>query len=68
MRNEITLGKEKESQWLGVCRGLADHFDIDVSLVRLAFVLFTLGGGSGGLLYVIAWIVMPYHPEDRKEK
>ena len=42
----------------GVCSGLAEYFDIDVTLVRLVFVvlLFT---GVGILAYLVLWLVMP---------
>lgn len=44
----------------GVCTGLAEQFDISVTVIRLAFVLGTLiGGGVGILVYVVLWIVMP---------
>ena len=43
----------------GVAAGLARHFDVDVSLVRLGFVALALFGGSGLLLYLIAWLVVP---------
>lgn len=43
----------------GVCGGLGEYFGIDPILFRLAFVLFTLGGGSGILLYIILWVIMP---------
>lgn len=43
----------------GVCAGLADWSGIDVTLVRLAFALFTVLGGSGVLLYLIAWMIIP---------
>jgi phage shock protein C len=43
----------------GVCGGLGRYFKIDPTLVRLAFVLLTLAGGSGVLVYFILWIVMP---------
>jgi phage shock protein C len=43
----------------GVCGGLGDYFDIDPTMVRLAWVIFTLVGGAGLLGYIIAWIVMP---------
>jgi len=43
----------------GVCGGLARYLGIDATLVRLAFVLFTLAGGSGVLIYIILLIVMP---------
>ena len=43
----------------GVCAGIAEYFDIDPTLVRLAWVAFTLLGGSGIIAYIIAAIVMP---------
>ena len=43
----------------GVCGGLGLYFDVDPVLVRLLFVLFTLAGGAGPLLYLILWIIMP---------
>jgi len=43
----------------GVCAGLAAYFGIDPTLVRLAFALFTILGGAGVLLYLVAWIVIP---------
>ncbi|MBV7329694.1 PspC domain-containing protein [Chloroflexi bacterium TSY] len=43
----------------GVAGGLADFFGLDVSLVRLMFILSLLFGGSGLFLYIVLWIVMP---------
>jgi phage shock protein C len=45
----------------GVCSGMADYFDLDVSLVRLIFVAIDLVTGLIPMLifYVIAWIVIP---------
>ena len=43
----------------GVCAGLAAYFGIDPTLVRLGFVLLTVFGGFGVLLYLGAWIVVP---------
>ncbi len=43
----------------GVCGGLAEYFDIDPSLVRLAWVIFSVCGGGGILAYIIAAIVIP---------
>ena len=43
----------------GVCAGLADYFDIDPTLVRALWILFTLLGGSGILAYLIFWLIMP---------
>lgn len=43
----------------GVCSGLGWFFGIDPVLVRIAFVLLVILGGSGILLYIILWIVIP---------
>ena len=43
----------------GVCAGLAAYFGIDPTLVRLVFVLLTVFGGFGVLLYLGAWLVVP---------
>ena len=43
----------------GVCGGIAEYFDIDPTLIRLAWVLFCALGGSGVLAYIIAAIIIP---------
>lgn len=43
----------------GVASGLSQHYGIDVSVIRLAFVLFTLISGVGLLLYLLAWLIIP---------
>jgi len=43
----------------GVCGGLGRYLNLDSTLIRLAFVLFTLAGGAGVLIYLILLIVMP---------
>ena len=43
----------------GVCGGIAEYFEIDPTLVRLALVAFTLLGGSGILAYIVCAIVIP---------
>lgn len=46
----------------GVAGGLAEYFVMDPLLIRLAFVLLTLAGGGGFLIYIILWIVTPDNP------
>ncbi len=48
-----------EKMIAGVCGGIAEYFNIDPTIVRLIWVLITLLGGAGVLLYIILWIVMP---------
>lgn len=43
----------------GVCSGFARHFEIDVNLVRVGWVLLTCLGGSGILAYIICWLILP---------
>ncbi|MCX6799310.1 MAG: PspC domain-containing protein [Candidatus Diapherotrites archaeon] len=49
----------------GVCGGLAEYFGIDPVLVRLAWVLLSLAWGTGILLYIICWIIIPRNPAHR---
>ena len=43
----------------GVCSGLANYFDIDVTIVRLLFAIALLAFSTGFWLYLILWIVVP---------
>ncbi len=47
----------------GVCAGVADYFELDVTLVRVLWLLCIILGGTGFLIYVILWIVVPMEPE-----
>jgi len=46
----------------GVCGGLADYFDLDSTVVRLIWVLLFLCGLTGGVAYIILWMVLPLAP------
>lgn len=46
----------------GVCAGFAEYFDLDVTLVRLVWLVVGVMTGVGLLSYPIAWIVMPEEP------
>lgn len=44
----------------GVCAGIAETFDWDITAVRIAYVLLTLFTAfSGTLVYLLLWIIMP---------
>ena len=43
----------------GVCAGIGARYRIDPTLVKVAFVVATLFGGSGILLYAVAWLTFP---------
>ena len=53
---------ESDKKLCGVCGGIAEYFDIDPTLVRLAWIIFCLAGGSGVLGSLIAALVMPEDP------
>ena len=46
----------------GVCGGLAQYLNIDVTLIRVLFVALAVLGGSGLILYVVMWIMVPDEP------
>ena len=59
------LYKSNENRIIaGVCGGIAEYFDLDPTLVRLAWVLLCAAGCSGFLAYIIAAVVIPRAPED----
>ncbi|MCI7310606.1 MAG: PspC domain-containing protein [Prevotella sp.] len=44
----------------GVCAGVAEYFNFDITLTRLVYALLTIFTAfSGVVVYIIAWIVMP---------
>jgi len=43
----------------GVCAGIANYFDVDPVWIRLAFAIFTPIGGTGLILYIMLWIIVP---------
>ncbi|MFP4654235.1 MAG: PspC domain-containing protein [Methanohalobium sp.] len=62
-REKLTKSK-KERMLAGVCGGIAEYFDVDPTLIRVAFVILALANGLGILLYIILAIVMP-EPKDK---
>jgi phage shock protein C len=49
-------------QVAGVCGGLAEHFNMDATLLRVLFVVLAVLGGSGIVIYVAMWIIVPQEP------
>jgi phage shock protein C len=49
-------------QVAGVCGGLAQYFNLDATLIRILFVVLAVLGGSGLVLYVAMWIIVPSEP------
>jgi phage shock protein PspC (stress-responsive transcriptional regulator) len=54
------LTRSHEGRWLGgVAVGLGRYFDLSPTVYRIAFAALALAGGTGVLLYVAAWLVIP---------
>ncbi|GIW59674.1 MAG: hypothetical protein KatS3mg087_0740 [Patescibacteria group bacterium] len=54
------LSRSRTNRMLaGVCGGIAEYFDVDPTIVRLAWIVFTFIGGSGILVYLICWVIIP---------
>jgi len=53
----------KNKMICGVCQGIAEYINLDPTVVRLLWVLFSFAGGIGILFYIAAAIIMPVKPE-----
>ena len=53
----------RDKKLCGVCGGIAEYFEIDPTLVRLALVALCFLGFSGVLAYIIAAIIIPESPD-----
>jgi phage shock protein C len=56
---------EKNKMVAGICGGLGEMFNIDPTLVRLAFVFLCLATAFFPVLiaYIIGWIIIPLSSE-----
>lgn len=59
MSDSRLVRSESERMLAGVCGGLGQHFGIDPSVVRIVFVLLAVFGGSGVVLYLVLWLILP---------
>ncbi|MBR6643660.1 MAG: PspC domain-containing protein [Lachnospiraceae bacterium] len=50
---------QSERKLCGVCGGIADYLNMDPTVIRLLWVLFSMAGGAGILAYIIAAVIMP---------
>ena len=60
METKKRLHRSKQhAMFAGVAAGLAEYANLDPALVRLLFVILSLAGGHGLLLYLILWAILP---------
>ena len=60
--NQKLTRSRTDKKIAGVCGGFADYLELDVTLVRIIWLMLAFFGGWGILGYFIAWIVMPQEP------
>ena len=58
------MRSSRDKKIAGVCAGLADYFDLDPTIVRVVWLLAILFAGTGFLVYIILWIVLPLAPAE----
>lgn len=63
MNGKRLYRSESNRMLCGVCAGIAEYFNLDPTLIRPAWALFCVLGGSGVLAYILAAIIIP--PESR---
>ncbi len=58
---EKKLRRSHNKMFAGVCAGIAEYFNLDVTIVRVAYVLISIfsAGFPGLLIYLILMLVMP---------
>ncbi len=54
----------KDKKLGGVCGGLGEYLNIDPTLVRLLWVLFSCTAGAGLLAYIVCLFVIPSAPDE----
>ena len=56
---------KKNGKWMGVCAGIADYTGIDVTIVRIGFVVaMIMGSGAPLLVYLAAGFIAPTKPSE----
>ena len=63
MTEDRLYRSESDRMIAGICGGIAEKYDYDPSLIRLVALVFVLSAGSGLLVYLLAWIVIPTESE-----
>lgn len=65
--NKVLYRDTQNGKIAGVCSGLSEYLEVDVSLIRLIWVIFAVFGGAGIFIYIIAALIIPRKPENEVE-
>ena len=71
LSNKMIRGKklyrsQENRMIVGICAGIGEYFEIDPSLIRILWVLFSFAGGAGVLAYIAAYIIVPERPYQKR--
>jgi phage shock protein PspC (stress-responsive transcriptional regulator) len=58
MQNRLVKGNK---MIFGVCSGLANYFSMDVTIMRLIFLVAFFAFGTGLIIYLVLAVIMPSH-------
>lgn len=67
--SEKKLRRSRQNSMIaGVVGGLAEYFDLDVTVLRIIYVLVSLFSAAfpGIIVYLILWVIMPLDDEDNR--
>lgn len=67
MNNKRLYRIESQKKICGVCAGIAEFLNVDVTIIRLAWIVFSMIGGSGVLVYFLSALVMPVKEDSDDE-
>ena len=63
MSTQKRLYKSPDNRMIeGICGGIGEYLDVDPTLVRIFWLIFTFAGGAGLIAYIIASFVVPERP------
>ncbi len=60
--HQILYRSRSNRMLAGVAGGIAEYFNIDPTIIRLVFLVLTIAGGAGVLVYAVGWIIIPEAP------
>ncbi len=53
------LTRSRDKKIAGVCGGIGEHLNIDPTIIRLVWLVAVLVYGTGLIIYLLLWIVIP---------
>ena|SRR3989338_4663569 len=57
----------RDTKIAGICGGMGEYFNVDVTLIRLVWVSAIIFAGTGILAYIICWLIVPQNPNSQSK-